>query len=500
MIWKKDDLIKIEKYNIMEEENKYYVIELDKDYLLECLTCKAPNDFSKNDICFFKEEKDAEWKNCSQENFELNGDTLEINLYEKYNIQFLKINKIISDIQIFIRKYRGLIVSDRRDGFGCRMASMINAMYLSKKTGFKFGYSWIRVNSSSNDSGVILAMTDEEEIFDKKFIDEHSYTAKKLMSRGTYFIENSLENIKNKPYENSWGYFCTTYRSLAYFKDIDKDEYRRECKFLWEHLPFNQRYLKLIDDAKEYIAKLGTDWVAIHVRNGDNVYFESLRQLLLLDVSVNRIIPYQLILKMIDDLTSEGKKIVLFSPDIELTFSLQSFYREKNEHIYIADDFVLEEMSQMERTLYDFALMSKASEIYMPKDSLYSIFAYRIGEAKKAISIDKMYSSNELYDIIQTYNKYSINVHRLQKAASCAYQYRLACDLRKTNKEKIDILNEGLFLDPNNYAFLIEKMDIMLVSQNFKGVDDILKELFAENNKPFFDVLLRKTHLLQKLN
>ena len=42
MIWKKDDLIKIEKYNIIEEENKYYIIELDKSYWLECFTCKAP--------------------------------------------------------------------------------------------------------------------------------------------------------------------------------------------------------------------------------------------------------------------------------------------------------------------------------------------------------------------------------------------------------------------------------------------------------------------------
>ena len=70
----------------------------------------------------------------------------------------------------------------------------------------------------------------------------------------------------------------------------------------------------------------------------------------------------------------------------------------------------------------------------------------------------------------------------------------VVCSKTKTNDLGFTITEEiKTTLDGNS----IEKMDIMLVSQNFKGVDDILKELFAENNKPFFDVLLRKTHLLQ---
>ncbi|EDP3961028.1 TPA: hypothetical protein ACH6H0_001596 [Campylobacter jejuni] len=498
MIWKERDLNKINLFTIVEDKKgeEYNIIELDQYYLVECIVCKVPKEFFRENRIYFLDEKSDKWMDCFQQRYEINKDCVEIILSEKYSIKFIRTSKTIVDLKIFTRKYKGLIISTRGDGFGCRIASMINAMYLSKKTGFKFGYSWLEFNNGimSENSKIIHSIIEKEDkIFSKQFIEENSYTSNSLKTPGTYFSEKTLMDIGIKPYENEWGYFCTTYRSLDYFKDIDKDEYRKECKILWECIPFNQKYTKLISDAKQSISKLEGNWVAIHIRNGDSIYNENLKQLILLDVAINRIIPYQLVLKIIDELLIDNKKIVIFGPDIQLTFSLQMFYKNKN--IYIADDFVLEEMSQMERTIYDFTLMSKAYEIYKPKDSLYSDFAYRIGDAQKAISINEKYTAEEMYNIIKEYDKCSIDVHQLQKAASYAYLYRLAQYLNKTEEEKLDILNKAIFLDPTNYSFYIEKIKIMFYKHNLKEVENILKVILFNNSSKFFEILFRKTPL-----
>ncbi len=135
MIWKERDLNKINLFTIVEDkkEEEYNIIELDQYYLVECIVCKVPKEFFRENRIYFLDEKSDKWMDCFQQRYQINKDCVEIILSEKYNIKFVKVSKIIVDLKIFTRKYKGLIISTRGDGFGCRIASMINAMYLSKK-------------------------------------------------------------------------------------------------------------------------------------------------------------------------------------------------------------------------------------------------------------------------------------------------------------------------------------------------------------------------------
>ncbi|HEB9430795.1 TPA: hypothetical protein RZK51_001605, partial [Campylobacter coli] len=493
MIWKKDDLIKIEKYNTTEEENKYYIIELDKGYLLECLTCKAPNDFSKNDICFFKEEKDAEWKNCSQENFELNEDILEINLYEKYNIQFLKINKIVTDIQVFIRKYRGLIISTRRDGFCCRIGSMINAMYIAEKIGFKFGFLWEANNSLLLQDKQVISpdMSLDNELFQQEFIDKYSYKVKSAV--GTYIKKYSFEELKNKPYEHDWGYFCTDYRDLSRMiseiKNTESD-YLEKFSLYWDKILLKEKY-KNIRIAAHKVAK-EKKYIALHIRNGEGIFHQNLKHLIFTPDISKRVFPYEIAIYLIKESLKNKTTIILFGADLSLVRSIKMFFNT-NKQVYISEDFIDFPMDDLERTIFDLELMSYAEKIYKPIESIYSEFAYRINKKSKIYTITEIYSTEAMYNIIEQFDCNLPGVNCMQKAASYAYLYNLSQLLSVDSNKKMDILNKGIKCDPENFGFYIKKLCLALSENNLDIVKTLSHFLMKSSNRDrFFKVLFRK--------
>ncbi|EJK8330601.1 hypothetical protein NLU80_001858, partial [Campylobacter coli] len=81
-----------------------------------------------------------------------------------------------------------MIVSGRTDGFGARMFSLLNAYYLAKESNNGFAFVWPSSLADKNlralqgeqniDNSVLagFAMDSEDNIFEKKFIEQYSYT------------------------------------------------------------------------------------------------------------------------------------------------------------------------------------------------------------------------------------------------------------------------------------------------------------------------------------
>ena len=74
-------------------------------------------------------------------------------------------------IEVLVRKYPGLFLMALGAGWGDRMIAFLNAMYLAKHTGFKFGFAWREINNSyafsdSNKYQAII-IDNESKIFEK---------------------------------------------------------------------------------------------------------------------------------------------------------------------------------------------------------------------------------------------------------------------------------------------------------------------------------------------
>ncbi|WP_235688435.1 hypothetical protein [Campylobacter coli] len=459
MIWKKDDLIKIEKYNIIEEENKYYIIELDKGYLLERLTCKAPNDFSKNDICFFKEEKDAEWKNCSQENFELNEDILEINLYEKYNIQFLKINKFVTDIEVFIRRYKGLIIACRIDSFACRIFAILNAFYLAELHNMKPGFLWRARNFKTQN--IELNMQDEAEMFDENFIAEYSYynpNIEQYMSKDCFNSAMEIRNVKElvKPYKYFWGYDCAINSLIVKPFQSNFFKYRDSLRNIWKSIKFIPKYQSIVDG----LTKIKLDsFVAIHIRNGEAILSDIYKPVIFMDAQIERIFPVELAIELIKRLLIEKKKVIIFGSDQELLRAIKSFIC--NEHLYLSTDFIKEDLDYFGQVIFDIILMSKADYIYRPNVTLYSELAFMIGECKEILNVNQCFTLQEQFEIVyNNLGKYPIG--KLHKASSCAYLYKILFEIDKYDFRIADkILKKSLEWD-NALIYKLMYLDLLL--------------------------------------
>lgn len=106
-----------------------------------------------------------------------------------------------------------LIIAGRDDGFGERMRALLNALYISKKFGFKFGFVWRDINNIQNllDGKVLIPWANlptREYLFDQDFIKsyyrqdiEFAYETPVLWS----LYRQSIKNILKKPYEKEWG-------------------------------------------------------------------------------------------------------------------------------------------------------------------------------------------------------------------------------------------------------------------------------------------------------
>ncbi|WLQ73845.1 hypothetical protein P3304_07145 [Campylobacter jejuni] len=71
-----------------------------------------------------------------------------------------------------MKKIKKLILAARDDGFGERMCCLLNAMYISKKTSLKFGFTWKNktdslVKSYTNQNNYLVCndQIDVQEIF-----------------------------------------------------------------------------------------------------------------------------------------------------------------------------------------------------------------------------------------------------------------------------------------------------------------------------------------------
>ncbi len=490
-VWKVDDLEKVSC--VVKNNESYLSVLLNEKCQLECLKIILNHEVSN-------EEMQKIIVKCCQGDIEDNvgqkvflGDSV-----GEIIISFNK-EKSISEIQIFTldfknivsisafkRKIKGILVAGRLDAFGSRMTAFITAIYLSKKTGFKFGYTWCKMDEPGG-----LFMDDDIEIFEQDFVDRHSYKEKLGRGDTNVLCFNSIEELNDKPYKKLWGSYIMNYYipNQKHLKDLDEKEYLRDFGKIFRSIPFKSKYKQVIRESDKKAEELG-EFVAIHMRGGDTIYNKYFRKKIFSPVLMKYIFPMEVAIYAIKYfIEKENKKVVLFGADIKANLVIKEFLSDYSldGRFFIASEFH-NDFNMMQATIYEIVLMSKATMV-LANHSTYSKFAAALGDTELK-NFNQFFSIQEIFDSILNYFD-RFDAHWIQKSASCAYALDLACNKLNINiSTKIDLVNNGLEFDCNNSAFRVMLMDILMKDGQLERANKYLENILIDRKEEFIDTLL----------
>lgn len=349
-------------------------------------------------------------------------------------------------------------LSLRRDGFGARMVSLLNAMYCSKKFNFPFAFLWSEVNrflkkttiDGNKLTGIYYGKAEDvfSEDFIKKYLltDEDFFYKKfydiyyKNMGLTPYILDKNFhfEDLLYYEKETPLGWVMPHFPLYALFKDINKDEYRQIIRQCWEEIILSRELCEIKQKIDSAVQNKGK-FIAIHVRSGDIVYQEAFHlayknKALVAELAVEVIVrelPHHNIVLLGDDITSLQRM---------REFSLQ-FLKEKNidcngHSIILAKDLINNEYDELKLVFYDSYVLSRAYKIYTSTYSAFSDFSIIISRAENSYSCYEYFSKEEQCDITKKYVE-KLNLHPAQKAFSYLHLMLVSHEIGKPVEEQL---------------------------------------------------------------
>ncbi|EOW3863228.1 hypothetical protein ACOW55_000698 [Campylobacter coli] len=463
----------IDLRRILLKKNALGVFELDQQENIEYIEI---DNFHSAVKCFISNNNKI-WKEIEV----LNKDDKYQIKYTKF--KFLKTNTDSIEFYAYIRQYPGLIIVSRPDGFGCRIGALLNAMYISRETGFKFGF----IGGKNYDFSRFQPIIDDfENIFSEKFLEEHYYHREiTLDSEHDHFVTNILnpKDILELPYEKEWGFFYNFHPLTSSL--IKDNNYRSNMKKSFNAIGFSKKYCDLIELSKQIKQQIKTKFVAIHMRNGDVMVPDKMNKGTA--EMFWRLFPVEILIEIIERENSIGNAVVLFSPDFDILRQVKIFFKSNNM-VYTSEELIEGYYSNIyERDFLELMLMSQSFKIYKSPASLYSELAFYIGDVKEKIEIHKHFNLEEQYHImIKNHNMINIlNPYY----STCYYIYlyfMVALPLKKEIQILIDILNKII---RNNQKYVLghyELVRLLLDNKRLKEADMVIKDYWL----PCFDEVI----------
>ncbi|EED1947151.1 hypothetical protein ACTN5O_001269 [Campylobacter jejuni] len=399
---------------------------------------------------------------------------------------------------------KDIIVAARSDGFGERMCALLNAMCLSELLHMDFRFKWSKNTNSvvqnftqKNTYLVANETSSARDFFGENFIN-HYHTDSVDMSELC-----SIWELKNKSIDDfiftskeEWGWYAPPHNLTKIVCDLSEIEYRKKLKNCWQKIQFNSAVSAIIHEAN--LKSKDENFVAIHIRSGDNVYERSMHTRWLwyaLDKSVSFYLVYEIIAREIH----KGSKVILFGDDPTTNIILKDYINNScgNSNVYIIDDFMdFSNINCDQRVLFEIVFMSNAKTIYSG-NSGFSRVAYFIGNSNFYL-INYYFTHQEKKEIIyKNLNKLPIN--KKHAAFSLFYVYSLF-ENKQDIFENIQLLEYGLSYDNENDVFRLCLIDTHLKYKNYREANQLLQDFFICRKEQFFEFLLQKTFMVKKFN
>ncbi|WP_096030638.1 hypothetical protein [Campylobacter lanienae] len=406
-------------------------------------------------------------------------DTIIIPLHSYIQARYIKISLESKNylhfkkIEIFKRKYPALIVATRFDGSGGRLMAMLNAMYIAKKTGAKFGFIWDeRELHDKND----VFVDNQDNIFDSKYLKEYSYTNSikvDYCDNRINYIGDYSNFLKNSPWRFGWKIADNKWLNNLIFTDFNLEDYKIECQKFWENIGWNADIKSIISQAIIKSEELGS-YVALHLRNGD-VVSHALKGVLFTEGVRNRLFPIEIAIGIVEKFLNNQQKVVLFSPDQSAKIVRDKFDSIKQKNIILAQDLMINP-TYNQKLFFDLVLMAKSKEIISSSFSTYALCAGLIYGSKLS-TIDETITRQEQLCLLNKYQNYYTTPEL--KSASYFYWYKLL--ERENNVDELIKICELGFIEDNNFVFMVRKFELLLNNQKFKECDEAIKKLSSKD-------------------
>lgn len=383
-----------------------------------------------------------------------------------------------------------IIVSDRWDGFGERMLSFLNAMYIADRFGYKFGFLWYELKEIKdlNDKAILSPkVPSANKIFDGKFLKEH--LCNEIISPSyddVYWWSLSGKSLKEVLLKRKEEYILFSFQGdlSNFFIDINKKEYYDKIQILFNSIPFLSNIKETIFDSLN-ISKELKDFVTIHIRGGDIIYNPELTYRFKL-----KAFPLHLASYFIEHIIENNKKIIILGNDLKSNSELKKKLNKNKRCVLIIDDLIFKKYNYIERFFFEIILMSKSDILYATGGSGFSNFASRINSTR-VISLHINYTEEWIYKQLQ-YSILNYKFNDVQNSFSYLMLYHYAEKLQKTNIVKVNILKKSLKLNtPHFYIFSILYIDLLLNIKRFYFIDVFLLNLDIDF---FCDILLSNIH------
>lgn len=495
------DLIEVKYTSVWNEDSKTYDILFSESVHLELLRFYFKLEEiwinPQTLICEFINEKIYRKRIQIYHNeclsIEISKKVKSIKLYLDNGEKFSFIN-----LKVFVRKYKGLLVSITDDGMGMRLTNMLVSMYLANLCGYKFGFVWnpkmnpcgtevLRQNYKSLDNRILLPQIESEEfLFDESFIKKHSYT--KMITRDKKHLARNIPLTKlqeNLPYEDAFGWSYQD--SGMHIIGVDKS-YLSEIPRLYKEISFSSHIQKIIKQAEECANSFG-NFIALHLRGGDVVYDLFTRSS---GRHYKKSTPIEIAFEILY-LYYQTMNIVIFSDDITTMNALLA-YANKNlkspYKILSITNFLPKNLNEVERIFFEFTFMSLAQEIF----SSFSHFAYLASIIRKGKEHNFIFQFFDEKMQIKIISKHlgKITIHPIAQAISYFHLYML-----KRNNKDFQALEELSFkamrLDSQNLLYKIAFLDSLIKEEKLLEAEKLLEELLKNREsfyKTFFNCVL----------
>lgn len=382
-----------------------------------------------------------------------------------------------------------MIIQTRMDGFGARLFAMINAMYLANISDYKLGLYWHKIDNGKD--GVLVES--ENDMFDEKFVMKHSVTNVERDYIEAIGSDTNLKDFIAGKYGRLVGWYLPK-RLDEVFRDISAKDYCEFAKYAWKNMPFSQKYKHILNKIELLDICNGKSFKAVHIRNGDNVLSLPHRKVIFNGICQSRILPIEIVTNYIEKNFDKNDNIVLFGPDFQSLDGIKNYLSNLGYIAYTSTDIInnaFGKLDKMQMTIADFALLLKSKHIFCGDSSLFIKLVSLINSDCKIVNILKYFDTNTVYNYIIK-NPILPNINPLQKAGSFSYIFARYKELNLDMNEQIDILNKASFYDPENFAYKIMFVIVLLRYNKLQQANELVKTYINDQYDQIINIVFTK--------
>ncbi|HEG3988648.1 TPA: hypothetical protein SC691_001826, partial [Campylobacter coli] len=235
-----------------------------------------------------------------------------------------------------------------------------------------------------------------------------------------------IKELQTTPFDYTWGWYISQNTTQIVFAN-HFEQFASEYPRLWSKIKFSPRIQEVIKLSNDIVKKMFYEgFIAIHIRSGDIVFDEKVN---LCGIEWHKAMPVEIAMELIERSKKENKHVVLFGDDLSELRTLKQYY-----NVSIIEDFI-QEMTGVDRIIFEINFMSKAEIIYSGHSSFARVASY-IGLGKEPTFYYKHFGRFQTYMIIK--NRISSTkciVHNLQKSYSYYFLFRLGYAIKKDFEE-----------------------------------------------------------------